>query len=67
MKTVEQEQVASAELGLPPGVQAALGELVNAAKANRTNNAATDMRSSRRGARVAPWRPGVARPRSSCA
>jgi len=32
MKTVEQEQVASAELGLPPGVQAALGELVNAAK-----------------------------------
>ncbi len=32
MKTVEQEQVASAELGLPPDVQAALGELVNAAK-----------------------------------
>jgi putative transposase len=32
MRTVEQEQVASAELGLPPSVQAALGELVNAAK-----------------------------------
>lgn len=32
MRTVEDEQVASAELGLPPGVQAALGELVNAAK-----------------------------------
>jgi transposase-like protein len=32
MRTVEQEQVVSAELALPPGVQAALGELVNAAK-----------------------------------
>jgi len=32
MRTVEQEQVASAELALPPSVQAALGELVNAAK-----------------------------------
>jgi len=32
MRTVEQEQVGSAELGLPPSVQAALGELVNAAK-----------------------------------
>jgi hypothetical protein len=32
MRTVEQEQVATAELGLPPSVQAALGELVNAAK-----------------------------------
>jgi hypothetical protein len=32
MRTVEQEQVANAELGLPPSVQAALGELVNAAK-----------------------------------
>ena len=32
MRTVEQEQVASAELGLPPSVQVALGELVNAAK-----------------------------------
>jgi len=32
MRTVEQEQVASSELALPPGVQEALGELVNAAK-----------------------------------
>jgi len=32
MKTVEQEQVASSELALPPSVQQALGELVNAAK-----------------------------------
>lgn len=32
MRTVEQEQVASVELGLPPAVQEALGELVNAAK-----------------------------------
>jgi hypothetical protein len=32
MRTVEQKQVASAELGLSPSVQAALGELVNAAK-----------------------------------
>ncbi len=32
MRTVEQEQVASAELALPPSVQEALGELVNAAK-----------------------------------
>lgn len=32
MRTVEQEQVAGAELGLPPAVQEALGELVNAAK-----------------------------------
>jgi hypothetical protein len=32
MRTVEQEQVADAELALPPSVQAALGELVNAAK-----------------------------------
>ena len=32
MRTVEQEQVAHAELPLPPSVQAALGELVNAAK-----------------------------------
>jgi hypothetical protein len=32
VRTVEQEQVVSAELGLPPSVQAALGELVNAAK-----------------------------------
>jgi putative transposase len=32
MRTVEQEQVADAELGLPPRVQGALGELVNAAK-----------------------------------
>jgi hypothetical protein len=32
MRTVEQEQVATAELGLPPSVQAALGELVIAAK-----------------------------------
>ncbi|HEX8156797.1 MAG TPA: transposase [Solirubrobacteraceae bacterium] len=32
MRTVEQEQVANAELVLPPSVQAALGELVNAAK-----------------------------------
>ncbi len=32
MRTVEQEQVASSELVLPPGVQEALGELVNAAK-----------------------------------
>lgn len=32
MKTVVQEQVASEELALPPGVQEALGELVNAAK-----------------------------------
>jgi len=32
MRTVEHGQVASAELGLPPSVQAALGELVNAAK-----------------------------------
>jgi len=32
MRTVEQQQVATAELGLPPSVQAALGELVNAAK-----------------------------------
>ena len=32
MRTVEQERVANAELGLPPSVQAALGELVNAAK-----------------------------------
>lgn len=32
MKTVEQEQVVSAALGLPPGVQDALGELAGAAK-----------------------------------
>jgi len=32
MRTVEQEQVVSAELALPPSVQEALGELVNAAK-----------------------------------
>ena len=32
MRTVEQEQVASSELALPPSVQEALGELVNAAK-----------------------------------
>ncbi len=32
MRTVEQEQVASAELALPRSVQEALGELVNAAK-----------------------------------
>jgi transposase-like protein len=32
MKTVVQEQVVSDELALPPGVQEALGELVNAAK-----------------------------------
>jgi putative transposase len=32
MRTVEHEQVASTELGLPPSVQAALGELVNTAK-----------------------------------
>jgi putative transposase len=32
MRTVEQEQVASAELALPPRVQEAFGELVNAAK-----------------------------------
>jgi transposase-like protein len=32
MRTVEQGQVAIAELGLPASVQAALGELVNAAK-----------------------------------
>jgi hypothetical protein len=32
MRTVEQEQVATTELGLPPSVQVALGELVNAAK-----------------------------------
>ena len=32
MKTVEQEQVASSELALPPSVQQALGELVNVAK-----------------------------------
>ncbi len=32
MRTVEQEQVASSELVLAPGVQEALGELVNAAK-----------------------------------
>jgi putative transposase len=32
MRTVEQEQVASSELALSPGVQEALGELVNAAK-----------------------------------
>jgi hypothetical protein len=32
MRTVEQEQVASAALALPPSVQVALGELVNAAK-----------------------------------
>ncbi len=32
MRTVEQEQVASSELVLPPGVQEALEELVNAAK-----------------------------------
>ena len=32
MRTVEQEQVASSELGLPPAVQEALGELVSAAK-----------------------------------
>jgi transposase-like protein len=32
MGTVEQEQVASQELALPPSVQEALGELVNAAK-----------------------------------
>ena len=32
MRTVEDKQVVSAELGLPPSVQAALGELVNAAK-----------------------------------
>jgi len=32
MRTVEQEQVASEELALPPRVQEALGELVNAAK-----------------------------------
>ena len=32
MKTVEQEQVGSAALGLPPSVQDALGELAGAAK-----------------------------------
>src|SRR3954451_735496 len=32
VRTVEQEQVASAELALPPSVQEALGELVNAAR-----------------------------------
>ena len=32
MRTVEQEQVASSELALPPSVQEALGELVSAAK-----------------------------------
>jgi len=32
MRTVEQGQVASSELALPPSVQEALGELVNAAK-----------------------------------
>jgi putative transposase len=32
MRTVEQEQVASSELALPPGVQEALGELVLVAK-----------------------------------
>jgi putative transposase len=32
MRTVEQEQVASGELALPPSVQEALGELVNAAR-----------------------------------
>src|ERR671924_1972450 len=32
MRTVEQGHVASAELALPPSVQEALGELVNAAK-----------------------------------
>src|SRR5271168_5085373 len=32
MRTVEQEQVVSAALGLPPGVQDALGELAGAAK-----------------------------------
>jgi transposase-like protein len=32
MKTVEQEQVVSAALGLPPGVQDSLGELAGAAK-----------------------------------
>jgi putative transposase len=32
MWTVEQEEVSSAELALPPSVQEALGELVNAAK-----------------------------------
>lgn len=32
MRTVEQEQVASVEFGLPPAVQEALGELVGAAK-----------------------------------
>src|SRR4051812_15105215 len=32
MRTVVHEQVASAELALPPSVQEALGELVNAAK-----------------------------------
>ena len=32
MKTVEQEQVVSAALGLPPSVQEALGELAGAAK-----------------------------------
>jgi putative transposase len=32
METVEQEQVARQELALPPSVQEALGELVNAAK-----------------------------------
>lgn len=32
MRTVEQEQVVSAVLGLPPGVQDALGELAGAAK-----------------------------------
>ncbi len=32
MRTVEQEQVATSELALPPSVQEALGELVNAAK-----------------------------------
>jgi len=32
MRTVEQEQVTSSELALPPGVQEALGELVSAAK-----------------------------------
>ena len=32
MRTVEQEQVASCELALPPSLQEALGELVNAAK-----------------------------------